>query len=78
MGALVLVEFLTLDGVMQGFGSPDEDRGGGFEYGGWGPPYADETQFAAAVEALPSTSAYLFGRRTYEKMVEYWEVVQHE
>jgi hypothetical protein len=50
MGSLVVVEFVTLDGVMQGFGSPEEDRDGGFEHGGWGAPYADETQFRAAVE----------------------------
>jgi dihydrofolate reductase len=72
MGALSVVEFVTLDGVMQGFGSPDEDRDGGFEHGGWGRPYADQVQFTSAVEALPSTSAYLFGRRTYEKLVEFW------
>jgi dihydrofolate reductase len=72
MGSLVVVEFVTLDGVMQGLGSPDEDRDGGFEHGGWSAPYADETQFRAAGEALSSTSAYLFGRRTYEKMAEFW------
>jgi hypothetical protein len=42
MRELVVVEFVTLDGVMQGFGSPDEDRDGGFKYGGWGAPYMDE------------------------------------
>ncbi|HEX6238465.1 MAG TPA: dihydrofolate reductase family protein [Acidimicrobiales bacterium] len=72
MGSLAVVEFITLDGVMQGFGSPDEDREGGFEHGGWGVAYADEGQFEAAVESLPSTSAYLFGRRTYEKMSQFW------
>ncbi|MGH2752291.1 MAG: dihydrofolate reductase family protein [Actinomycetota bacterium] len=72
MGSLLVVEFVTLDGVMQGLGSPDEDRDGGFEHGGWSAPYQDETQFASATESLSSTSAYLFGRRTYEKMVEFW------
>ncbi len=72
MGELHVVEFLTLDGVMQGFGSPDEDRDGGFKYGGWGAPYGDEKLFASAVEGLASTAAYLFGRRTYEKMIEFW------
>src|SRR5579863_10191541 len=72
MGHLVVVEFVTLDGVMQGFGSPDEDRDGGFDLGGWGAPYADKAQFSAAVEGLQATSAYLFGRRTYEKMVTFW------
>jgi dihydrofolate reductase len=69
---LVAVEFVTLDGVMQGLGSPDEDREGGFTHGGWSAPYLDDTQAAAAVEGLASTTAYLFGRRTYEKMIGFW------
>lgn len=72
MRALSLIEFLTLDGVMQGLGSPDEDRDGGFEHGGWSAPYADESMGKGAAEGLPSTSAYLFGRRTYEKMNAFW------
>jgi dihydrofolate reductase len=69
---LAVIEFVTLDGVMQGLGSPDEDRDGGFEHGGWGAAYADQTQAAAAAEGLASTTAYLFGRRTYEKMLGFW------
>jgi dihydrofolate reductase len=69
---LVVIEFVTLDGVMQGLGSPDEDRDGGFQHGGWGAPYGDEVLAAAAVEGLASTTAYLFGRRTYEKMAAFW------
>ncbi|WP_422737387.1 dihydrofolate reductase family protein [Micromonospora sp. WMMD729] len=72
MRRLVVVEFVTLDGVMQGLGSPDEDRDGGFEHGGWAAPYFDEIQATAAVQGLRSTTAYLFGRRTYEKMLGYW------
>jgi dihydrofolate reductase len=72
MRTLSLIEFVTLDGVMQGFGSPDEDRDGGFEYGGWGVPYADRQQADDAAGATPRTSAYLFGRRTYEKMAAFW------
>ncbi|MER7335475.1 MULTISPECIES: dihydrofolate reductase family protein [unclassified Micromonospora] len=72
MRKLIVIEFVTLDGVMQGLGSPDEDRDGGFEHGGWAGPYFDEVQGAAAVEGLKSTTAYLFGRRTYEKMAEFW------
>ncbi len=72
MRKLVVVEFVTLDGVMQGLGSPDEDRDGGFEHGGWSAPYFDDVQGAAAVEGLKSTTAYIFGRRTYEKMLAYW------
>jgi dihydrofolate reductase len=69
---LVVVEFVTLDGVMQGFGSPDEDRDGGFEYGGWGAPYADDVAMRAAGDGMAATTAYLFGRKTFEKMAAYW------
>ena len=72
MRRLGLVEFLTLDGVMQGLGSPDEDRDGGFEYGGWGAPYGDEVLFKNATKGIGATTAYLFGRRTYEKMAAHW------
>lgn len=72
MGGLQVVEFVTLDGVMQGFGSPDEDRDGGFDLGGWGAAYADPGQAEAAGKGMQSTAAYLFGRRTYEKMAQFW------
>lgn len=72
MRKLTIVEFLTLDGVMQGFGSPDEDRDGGFDHGGWGAAYADAVLGQKAGEGLRSTSAYLFGRRTYELMAAHW------
>jgi dihydrofolate reductase len=72
MRRLAVVEFLTLDGVMQGFGGPDEDREGGFEYGGWGAPYATEEIGQRAGEGIGATSAYLFGRKTYEHMAAHW------
>ena len=72
MRKLIVIEFVTLDGVMQGLGSPDEDREGGFEHGGWAAPYGDEIQQAAALEGMQTTSAYLFGRRTYDKMLDFW------
>jgi dihydrofolate reductase len=72
MRRLAVIEFLTVDGVMQGLGSPDEDTDGGFIYGGWGAPYADAIHEAVAATDLNRTSAYLFGRRTYEKMAGYW------
>lgn len=70
MARLVLVEFVTLDGVMQGFGSPDEDRDGGFDHGGWGAPYREDV--APPSESLAATTAYLLGGTTYDKMVEFW------
>src|ERR687895_2053468 len=72
MRRLAVTEFVTLDGVMQGLGSPDEDRDGGFEYGGWGAPYGDEVLGRKAAEGLAATTAYLFGRKTYEKMAAHW------
>ena len=72
MGTLVMIEFLTVDGVMQGLGSPQEDPEGGFPHGGWGAPYARSIHQVTASSGLERTSAYLFGRRTYEKMAAFW------
>lgn len=71
MGSLGIVEFVTLDGVMQGFHGPDPNDPG-FAHGGWGVRYADQMQFDAGVAAQPATAAYLFGRRTYEAMITFW------
>jgi dihydrofolate reductase len=78
MRRLAIVEFLTLDGVMQGLGSPDEDRDGGFAHGGWGASYADSVLGEKAGEGLSQTTAYLFGRRTYEKMAAHWPLVSDD
>jgi dihydrofolate reductase len=72
MRRLAVVEFLTLDGVMQGFGGPDEDREGGFEHGGWGAPYVSEEIGQRAGRGIGATTAYLFGRKTYEHMAAHW------
>lgn len=72
MRSIVAIEFITLDGVMQGLGSPDEDTEGGFTHGGWGAPYADGIHRSIGAESAGDTSAYLFGRRTYEKMAAFW------
>ena len=72
MGALVMIEFLTVDGVMQGLGSPGEDPEGGFVHGGWGAPYAESVHQVTASSGFARTSSYLFGRRTYEKMAAFW------
>ena len=70
MGALNAVEFVSLDGVMQGFhGTDDRD---GFRHSGWGTAYADDTQAAAGTADLSSTGAYLLGRRTYEELAQFW------
>jgi dihydrofolate reductase len=71
MRKIVVFTNLTLDGVMQAPGRPDEDRRGGFEYGGWGAPYAAMSSRAAG-ESIPSFGALLLGRRTYEDFYDYW------
>ena len=72
MRKLVAIEFLSVDGVMQGLGSPDEDREGGFRHGGWGAPFADAIHASSSKDGLVGTGAYLFGRKTYEKMAAFW------
>lgn len=72
MRKLIAIEFLSVDGVMQGLGSPDEDRSGGFEHGGWGARFADAIHTTSGRDGLAGTSTYLFGRRTYEKMAAFW------
>ena len=72
MRKLVVIEFLSLDGVMQAPGAPDEDREGGFRHGGWHMPYFDEVAMQTADEGMRRTDAQLFGRRTYEIMAAYW------
>jgi dihydrofolate reductase len=72
MRMLRVIEFLSLDGVMQAPGDPQEDTDGGFRHGGWQRPYFDEVLGAAAAEGMATTDAYLFGRRTYEKMAAFW------
>jgi dihydrofolate reductase len=70
MGALGVTEFVTLDGVVQGFHGRDEE--GGFRHSGWGSAYADDVAFRSGVDAIPSTGAFLFGRRTYEELAQFW------
>src|ERR1700680_3476129 len=63
---------LTLDGVMQAPGRPDEDSRGGFAHGGWAVPYADAEMGKMAAESMATTGALLFGRRTYEDFYSVW------
>jgi len=72
MAQLVVVEQLSLDGVMQGPGGPDEDRSGGFEHGGWAMPYFDEVAGEEAGKSMAETAAFLFGRKTYQILATYW------
>lgn len=69
---LVLQEFLSLDGVSQGPGSPDEDRSDGFTRGGWFVPHMDEQFERQAGTWLGRADAFLFGRRTYVNFARDW------
>ncbi|NKI43587.1 dihydrofolate reductase family protein [Streptomyces physcomitrii] len=69
---LVVQEFLSLDGVSQGPGAPDEDTSEGFERGGWFVPYLDEEFERIAGSWLGEADALLFGRRTYQNFARDW------
>lgn len=72
MARLSVVESVTLDGVMQGLGRPDEDTRDGFTEGGWGPPYADEVMGREMGQGMSTAAAMLLGRRTYDDFSSYW------
>ena len=63
---------VSVDGVMQGLGGPEEDRSGGFERGGWAMPYFDEETAALIGQVYQRADAFLFGRRTYEVFAGSW------
>ena len=70
---VVLSDFMSLDGVVQAPGGPDEDRDGGFAHGGWSHPFFDaEAMGPVFGEAAAETDGLLFGRRTYETMAAAW------
>src|SRR5438876_1044704 len=69
---LTTITNVSLDGVMQGLGGPDEDRRGGFERGGWAPPLFDEEATTFLSEVYQRADAFLFGRRTYEIFAGSW------
>jgi dihydrofolate reductase len=74
MGKLVVIENLTLDGVMQAPGRPDEDARDRFEHGGWARPYSDPAMRRVMGDegmSAPNVSL-LFGRRTYEDFAGFW------
>jgi dihydrofolate reductase len=72
MRKLVVTTFMTLDGVMQAPGGPEEDPDGGFEHGGWSVGYWDERMGELALEIHLAAGGVLFGRKTYEILGSYW------
>ena len=73
MRRVVVINHVTLDGVMQGPGRPDEDTRGGFEHGGWAAGNNDDVIGAALGERMAESGGLLLGRRSYEDMLSYWD-----
>lgn len=69
---LTLHTFLTLDGVMQAPGGPEEDVDGQFEHGGWSFPYGDEQFGSTMVNWITNADAFLLGRKTYDIFAGFW------
>jgi dihydrofolate reductase len=70
---IIVSEFMSLDGVVQAPGGPEEDTDGGFAHGGWSMPYFDVEAMGPAIdEVLSGTDALLFGRRTWQTMAGAW------
>jgi len=69
---IIVLSFISLDGVMQAPGGPEEDTTGGFEYGGWSVPYFDEALGNVMAEQMTGPFALLLGRKTFEIFASYW------
>ncbi|GLY13678.1 dihydrofolate reductase family protein [Kineosporia rhizophila] len=72
MGKLIVTEYMTLDGVAQGPGGPEEDEEGSFAHGGWQAPLIDHETGDVVFEQSRSMDALLLGRRTYDIFASYW------
>lgn len=78
MRSIIVLTFVTLDGVMQGPGGPEEDTTGGFRYGGWTVPYFDEFLGGVMGEQMDRPFDLLLGRKTYDLFASYWPQHQEE
>lgn len=78
MSKLVVSAFVSLDGIVQAPGGPDEDREGGFEHGGWSVPYFGEDMGPIMVEQFAGMESLLLGRKTYEIFAAHWPHVTDE
>jgi len=72
MRKIIVLSFISLDGVMQAPGAPEEDTSGGFRYGGWTFPYMDEFGMKEMVSQLSGPFDLLLGRKTYDIFAAYW------
>ena len=71
MRKIIVISVITLDGVMQGMGNPNEDTSGGFKYGGWSVPNSDAV-VGEEMQKLMQPTDYLLGRKTFEIFTNYW------
>lgn len=72
MRKIIVLSFISLDGVMQAPGGPEEDTSGGFKYGGWTVPYFDDFAGKIMAEQMNGTYDLLLGRKTYDIFASYW------
>jgi dihydrofolate reductase len=72
MRSISVTMWVTLDGVVQGLGRPDEDTRGGFTHGGWGPRYNDEVMGQEMARGMSRPGDMLFGRRTWQDFITAW------
>lgn len=72
MRKLIVTEWMTLDGVVQAPGDPDEDKAAGFLHGGWHLPYFDDISREWVIQNLTEAGGFLLGRRTYESFAPHW------
>jgi dihydrofolate reductase len=72
MRKIVVLSFITLDGVMQAPGGPDEDTTSGFKFGGWQAPYSDGESMKEMTKQLSEPFDLLLGRKTYDLFASYW------
>jgi dihydrofolate reductase len=78
MRKIIVLSFITMDGVMQGPGGPTEDTSGNFTYGGWTVPYFDEFLGTVMAEQMSEPFDLLLGRKTFEIFASYWPHHQEE
>jgi dihydrofolate reductase len=78
MRKVIVLSFMTLDGVIQAPGGPEEDTSGGFKYGGWTFPFFDEFTGKVMSEQMSNNADLLLGRKTFEIFASYWPDHENE
>jgi len=78
MRKVIVHTWMTLDGVAQAPGAPEEDTSGGFQHGGWHLPYFDDTSRKWVADSYTAAGGFLFGRRTFESLAGYWPHASEE